>query len=216
MAQRATLLLRTVGTISAAALLAAGLTACGDDDDGLPPPPASPPPADPTDNEETLDLTPEEQEAIDEAQLVIDDFFDAYVEDARLGEPYEVAESIRVVGGRPLEFAAAELSQELQAESVENYNDGVIFEGEFSWDYLRPEGADLDRIVNDFSVPEVELSYCLDATDWTPVDRETNEPTGEPGDRRIAIISAVWYDGRGGNEEGWQVSGWEDKASGSC
>ncbi|QSB14918.1 hypothetical protein JQS43_00535 [Natronosporangium hydrolyticum] len=204
MAQRATLLLRTVGTISAAALLAAGLTACGDDDDGLPPPPASPPPADPTDNEETLDLTPEEQEAVDEARAHIDEFLRNYVavSTADLPAPEEAEELFSDVE----RDADGLLPQELRREIVGMWGEGQVVEGDLTWEALSVQSVDLENEIEGIRVPEVTVLFCVDATDWVAIDAATRDPASEAGHREEWLFTASWHDDWGGlGLEGWRV-----------
>ncbi len=182
------------------------LTACGSDrGDDLPPPPASAP-ASSQDPAETIALTPEEEQAVEEAQAKFDEFMEAYVYEATTGEPLDTGAG-PVIGGHPLEHAEFPLRQEIQLEFVENYDEGHVAKGDLRWTFLGVEEVDLDRMVNDKNVPSVWLRYCVDHTDWHMVDAETGDPATEPGDRQVAVFEAIWYDDAdGARAEGWRIA----------
>ncbi len=167
--------------------LTLALTACGNDSsDDLPPPPPSTP-ADTQTPAQTIELTPEEEQAVEEAKAKFDEFMEAYVHEATTGEPLDTGAG-PVIGGHPLEHAEFPLRQEIQAEFVEYYDEGQVAKGDLHWTFLGVEEIDLDRIVNDKNVPAVWLRYCIDQTDWQMVNAETRDPVTEPGDRQIAVI----------------------------
>ena len=182
------------------------LTACGSDrGDDLPPPPASAP-ASSQDPAETIALTPEEEQAVEEAQAKFDEFMNAYVHEATTGEPFDTPAG-PVIGGHPLEHAEFPLYQEVQAEFVEYYDEGHVAKGDLRWTFLGVEEVDLDLMVNDKNVPAVWLRYCIDQTDWQMINAETGDPVTEPGDRQIAVFEAIWYDDAdGARAEGWRIA----------
>src|SRR5690606_11826880 len=105
------------------------LTACGSDrGDDLPPPPASAP-ASSQDPAETIALTPEEEQAVEEAQAKFDEFMEAYVYEATTGEPYDSGAG-PVIGGHPLEQAEFRLRQQSQAEVLEYYDGAQVAKAE--------------------------------------------------------------------------------------
>jgi hypothetical protein len=165
----------------------------GDDPPSLPPsaPAATQAPA------QTIELTPEEEQAVEEAKAKFDEFMEAYVYEATTGEPLDTGAG-PVIGGHPLEHAEFPLRQEIQIELVENYDEGHVAKGDLRWTFLGVEDVDLDRMVNDKNVPAVWLRYCIDQTDWQMVNAETGDPVTEPGDRQIAVFRAIWYDDDGG------------------
>jgi hypothetical protein len=197
---------RRVSLLLMASLLgAAGLTACGNDDaDSLPPP--ADPPATSDQSAEEISLTPEEEQAVEEAKSKFDEFMNAYVDEAISGEPFDTPMG-PVIGGAPLEHLEYPLVGEIQPEFVERFNNGYVADGELGWDFLRVEDIDLDRMVDDKNVPAVWLRYCIDATDWQIVESDSGEVVEQPGDREAAIFRAVWYDDDGGaRAEGWRIA----------
>lgn len=195
-------------------LTAIGLTltlaACGDDGgDDLPPPPASAPVGSQA-QVEMIELTPEEEQAVEEAKAKFDEFMQAYVHEATTGEPYDSGAG-PVIGGHPLAHLTIPLRQEIQAEFVEYYNAGQLAEGDLRWSFLGVEEIDLDRMIGDENVPAVWLRYCIDPTGWRLVDAETGQPagapTGLPSAPEAAVFRVVWYDDGGGTRtEGWRVA----------
>jgi hypothetical protein len=203
---------KTALTIFTAALVIVGTGGCGDDSDL---PPAASPPAT-TSEAPGLDLTPAEQEAVDEARTTFDNFMNAYVEDATTGEPFET-EMGPVIGGRPLEYLTGTLTQEVQSELVENRNENRVFAGSLTWNFVEVDNVDLDRTVQGRSVPTVRMSYCVDTTNWIIVDKDTGDPVGRPSARQIQTVEAVWFDDDGGaRDEGWRFANREALQESSC
>lgn len=186
-------------------LAAAVLAACGNDGDDSLPPPADPPTSSDQSVEE-ISLTPEEEQAVEEAKAKFDEFMNAYVDEAITGEPFDTPMG-PVIGGAPLEHAIPPLAQEIQKEFVERRNSLYVADGELHWSFLRVEDIDLGRMVDDKNVPAVWLRYCIDATGWQIVEAESGEVVEQPGDREAAIFRAVWYDDDGGaRTEGWLMA----------
>ena len=95
--------------------LTLALAACSNDSsDDLPPPPPSTP-ADTQTPAQTIELTPEEEQAVEEAKAKFDEFMEAYVYEATTGEPLDTGAG-PVIGGHPLEHAEFPLRQEIQIE----------------------------------------------------------------------------------------------------
>ena len=189
--------------------LTLALAACSNDSsDDLPPPPPSTP-ADTQAPAQTIELTPEEEQAVEEAKAKFDEFMHAYIEEATTGEPYDTPMG-PVVGGRPLEHSTVPLYLEIEDEFVEYYEKNQIAKGDLRWTFLNVEDIDLDLMVGDENVPAVWLRYCIDPTNWQIVDAETKQPTGPatglPDSPEAAIFEAVWFDDAdGARTEGWRI-----------
>ena len=192
--------------ITFAVLLTAALAACSSDSDLPPPASATPPPSAET---PSLNLTPAEQQAVEEAQALFDDFMTAYVEEAASGEPFETAMG-PVIGGRTLEFLTGELTRSIQTELAENRNNNYVRSGNVEWNFMEVDAIDLDRTIADQVAPTIWMLYCIDMTSWSLVDRDSGQPTGPPGTKTAMLVELVWFDDdAGARSEGWRVAAWE-------
>lgn len=201
--------------LSAVAVLTALLlpAGCGDDGSDLPPPASSPPTGSPTPE---LQLTPAEQQAVDEARAVFDEFMQTYIEVARTNEIHEVVEGQRLLGGRVLQHLASPLRREVQQEISDNWQNDRVMDGSVEWTFLGVVEVDLEQVVRDQVVPRITARYCIDATRWLLVDENTGEPVGDPGVRQNATVTFV-YAARGTDPEPtWLVGGLERAEAGSC
>lgn len=202
---------KTALTIFATALAIVGAGGCADDSDL---PPAASPPATTTEAP-GLDLTPAEQEAIDEARTTFDNFMNAYVEVAQTNEIQETAAG-NVLGGRALDFLTSPLREDVQREVADNWQAGQVQEGILEWTFVEVASVDLERRVNDIKVPEVVVRYCIDATGWVLVDEASGTPTGEPGGRHVVTIR-LSYQIRGTDPgPSWQVAERDAHSDQSC
>lgn len=183
------------------------VTGCAANSD-LPPPPASPAPSTEAQSP-TLDLTPAEQQAVEEAQALFDDFMTAYIEDGKTGEPLDTPMG-PVIGGRALEHLTGDLVRSIQAEFVDNRNRNLVYSGTVEWEFIGVDHIDLERKVRDQAIPAVWMNYCIDMTDWVTVDRHTGDQIGQPGSKSVVLIEAVWFDDdEGARTEGWRLADWE-------
>lgn len=189
--------------LAVAAALATGASACGDDTGDLPPPAS--PPASSSEPSPGLDLTPAEQQAVDEARAKFDEFMNAYLEvsTADVPTPEEAedlfAEVDQHIGG-------GELSQELRMEIIGRWGEQQTLSGTAEWTFDSVVTVDLDREVEGRSSPQVDLQYCIDMTALTPVDARTRQPSGELGDRQLWNAAVVWSDDWFGQDiEGWRI-----------
>lgn len=193
-----------------ALLLAAG---CGDDGSDLPPPASSPPTSSPTPE---LQLTPAEQQAVDEARAVFDVFMQTYIEVARTNEIQEVVEGQRLLGGRVLSYLADPLWREIQQEISDNWQNDRVMDGSVEWSFLRVVEVDLERVVNDDIVPEITMRYCIDTTSWVLADEATGEPVGDSGARHAAAVWFVFAPRGTDPEPTWRIGELEREEAGSC
>lgn len=111
--------------ITFAVLLTAALAACSSDSDLPPPASATPPPSAET---PSLNLTPAEQQAVEEAQALFDDFMTTYVEVTNTNEVQETRAG-GVLGGRALEFLTSPLREEVQREIADNFRQEQVTRG---------------------------------------------------------------------------------------
>jgi hypothetical protein len=194
-------------------------TGCGggSTDDRLPPlrsPGVASPVATPT-----LQLTAEEQQAVEEVRAVFDEFMRAYVSLATSGDP-PGDEAMRPV----LQHLTSPLSQDINTELVDNYLADRRLDGKLTWSFVHAVEVDLERTVNDAPEPIVRLRFCVDARPWTTMDKATREPSadGEPvfasGVGYAGIVGAAHFD-PGSVTQGnprWHLYGWEVEADREC
>ncbi len=190
-----------------AALMVVGVAACGGDTDDRLPPPQSPAPTQPEPSP-TLDLTPAEQEALDEVRALFDEFMAAYVEVATSGlmphdhEHHAFLDQHRLYDGGHLR------------ELFEMWQDSQVFQGDLHWTYLEVERLEIDHVSTAGNLnPQVWLRYCVDATDWVKIDQTTGDPVEEPGERMIWMVPAGYLsDEDAGGFGGWRL-GWRTEES---
>lgn len=179
------------------------VTGCAANSD-LPPPPASPAPSTEAQSP-TLDLTPAEQQAVEEAQALFDDFMTAYIEVSKTNEVQETSAGA-ILGGRALEYLTSPLREEVQREIAENYRKNLVTQGSIDWTFLAVERVDLERQVDGVTVPEVILAYCIDTSNWSEVDADTGEVMGTPGQRETVAVRST-YNTHGTEEQpSWRIA----------
>ncbi|QSB14287.1 hypothetical protein JQS43_22715 [Natronosporangium hydrolyticum] len=178
-----------MGLIAVAAMLAAG--GCSSDS-GLPDPPESPP-SNPDHSVAEVDLTADEEQAVDEARAVFDQFMTAYNDVLTAGDPAtdEVLDGILPLAGGPL-------AREVNGEIFDNFQAGVRAEGVIEHQFIEIVSLDLDQTTvvggEDRPVPTVLLHYCMDATEWKSVDKDTGDVVDGPGDRQLTTVTAIYFD----------------------
>jgi hypothetical protein len=202
---------RRVSLLLMASLLgAAGLTACGNDDaDSLPPP--ADPPATSDQSAEEISLTPEEEQAVEEAEEVFISFIDAYVEVMATNEVLET-DAGSVLGGRALQYLTSPLYGEVQQEIATNYQSGHINDGSLTATRLAVEDVNLDQ----GDAPQVTLRYCFDETQWKIVDQESGETVSDPGNRYSSTIVVTFTIHGTSSSPSWLVSDRTDHLDEKC
>jgi hypothetical protein len=181
--------------LAVATVLAGGTAACGGDGSSELPPPASSPSGGAS-QLPGLDLSPAEQEAVDEARAKFDEFMNAYIDVSTAELP--TAEEAEGLFARVEQQAAGLLPQELRTEIVGRWGENRIISGSIKWSFVDVSEVDLDREVNGKRFPRVTLKYCIDAIDWLTVDADTGERAAGPGSHVQWIIAADWSDDWGG------------------
>jgi hypothetical protein len=202
-------------TLTVTIMLMTLVAACGSDGGDLPPPPASSSSETPGTPSPSLDLTPAEQQAVDEARAKFDEFMNAYIEVSTA--PLPTADTAEDLFFRVDEHLGGLLSQELRGEIVARWAEQRVVAGALSWNYVGVLEIDLDRVVEGSSFPRVNLLYCIDATDWVVVEADSVEPTGAQGDRHLWHYAISWNDDWFGQGlEGWRVVEREAQDGQSC
>lgn len=159
---------RNLTPIIIAALAIGLLSSCAsDDDDGLPPPQS--PGADQPSPTPTLELTTEEQEAVDEVRALFDEFMHAYIALATSGDPPDQDAMLPVAG-----LLTHPLEGEVITELVDNYVADRRLNGTLTWTTVSVVEVELQP-ADDERDPEVTLQICLDATDWITASKATDE-----------------------------------------
>ena len=201
---------RRVSLLLMASLLgAAGLTACGNDDaDSLPPP--ADPPATSDQSAEEISLTPEEEQAVEEAKSKFDEFMNAYVELALSGEGSDLERREPV-----LQHTLEPLASDVNRELLNNWQEERVFTGTLEWSFVDVIQVNLTEQVQEREIPTVWLSYCIDQTAWTLVDSNTDDPIEGPGGRHLSTIQVIKSDPLGSGAA-WYVSEREDHRTQSC
>lgn len=158
-------------SITTLAIITLGIaTGCsGDTDDGLPPPHPGFTPT--PHNTPTLHLTLEEQQAVDEANELFNEFMQLYTDLASSGEPpgEEATTPLYVL-------IAGYLSQDVNDELVDNYLANRRMDGAVSWEFVEPVEVVLDPKTTGQRDPSIILRYCINADPWTTVDTGTGDP----------------------------------------
>lgn len=184
--------------------LVSGATACGGGDTSDLPPPASPPPDSASEQTPGLELSPAEQQAVDEARAKFDEFMNAYIEVSTADIP--TPDTAEDLFAQVDEHLAGLLSQELRGEIVGGWGQQQTATGTLGWSFVRVVDVDLDREVEDTSFPQVNLLYCIDSTDWAAVDANSDDPAGVPGRTVSWLYGVSWNDDWFGQGiEGWRV-----------
>ncbi|MGH3681530.1 MAG: hypothetical protein ACRDT2_14965, partial [Natronosporangium sp.] len=172
------------------------------------PPAASPPAAAGTAAATSgLDLSPAEQEAVDEARAQFDRFMNAYIDVSTADIPtVDTAEDLfSEVSGE----GGGVLPSELRKEIVGGlWSERRVVDGTLEWALVEVVSVDLEREIRDRPAPLVDLRYCVDATAWVKVDAATGESIGSPGPRYAWGVAVAWSDDWGGlgqGPEGWRV-----------
>lgn len=193
-----------------AVLTAVALTtaACGGEPADDLPPAASPPPAEATAaGTPGLDLSPTEQEAVDEARAQFDRFMNAYIDVSTADIP--TATTAEDLFAKVDSEIGREFSSELRGEIVGDlWSERRVVAGTLEWDPVDVVGVDLAREVDGGTSPKVDLRYCVDVSDWIQVDAETRMPITTIGSPHLWLTSVVWWDDWGGlgqGPEGWRV-----------
>ena len=199
-------LLRSV-TLTACVALLVSTAACGGKEDPLShldQTPPSMPTASPT-----LQLTPEEQEAVDEVRETFDRFMSAYVEVATSGEMPHDSPHHSFLDRHSL------YTHEYLAELYEMWTQGQRYDGTLTWEFLDVVEVNLDQVTPTGEPdPLVRLRYCVDATGWRKADDATGEPISAPGSRTVWHVPAGYLDESFGAVEGWLL-GWRSE-EGPC
>jgi hypothetical protein len=190
-------------------LVVCGAVACGEDgSDGLPPAPspgASTPAAAPKPQ-----LTPEEQQAVDEVRRLFDEFMQAYVDLATSGDPPSDNAMLLV-----LRFLDPPLYSSVNTELVDNYLGDRRMDGTLVWRFVGVSDIDLDRVVDDRDWPKVDLMYCIDATVWTPIDKVTaDDVSGSPvfgSGTHLGTVRATYFDPFSSDDANpqWYLGSWD-------
>lgn len=198
--------IRYLVVAATAVTIMGGAASCGGDEpDSNLPPPASPRAA--PDQSPSLDLSPAEHQAVDEARASFDRFMDAYVEVSTADIP--TGDTAEALFHRVDEHLAGLLSQELRREIVGRWGDQQVVTGDLAWSLVRVLDVDLDREVDGVSFPQVTLAYCIDATGWNVA--------GEAGDKDTWRYAVSWSDDWFGQGiEGWRVVEREGLAAQPC
>lgn len=187
--------------ITFAVLLTAALAACSSDSDLPPPASATPPPSAET---PSLNLTPAEQQAVEEAQALFDDFMTAYVEVSTADLP--TAQTAEDTFSKVERHSDALVPQQLRSEIVGRWTEGKIMYGTLHWSIIELLAVDLNHQIDGITMPRVDLRYCIDATEWSEVDPTNKASEGEKGSRTSWTFSLAWHDDWGGlGLEGWRV-----------
>lgn len=206
--------IRFLVSVATAVTMMGGAASCGRDseNDDLPPP-ASPPRT--ADLSPGLDLSPAEQEAVDEAQARFDEFMSAYIR-------VSTADLPDAAGGEDLilqleEQADGELPGQLRREIVGRWGDGQITEGTLRWTLVDVVEVDLELEINGRTFPTVLLRYCVDSTSWRSIDAESGDVAGSSGERHHWLYTMSWSDDWGGfGTEGWRAVEREAQAEQAC
>ncbi|QSB16466.1 hypothetical protein JQS43_09390 [Natronosporangium hydrolyticum] len=191
-----------------ASLLVATSAACGDDTDDLPPAPASPAPQGTSEQEPVeLELTAEEQDAVDEVRERFDEFMTAYVDVLTAGEGADIDTIFQVN-----RYAADQASIDVHEQIVDNFLADQVADGTLDWEFLEVVEVDFDRIVADRESPQIQLRYCLDATDWRVVERDGGATVTEPLGQHTALITGRYSEQRSDTgAQGWRIAGWDNE-----
>ena len=192
-------LVTSLSLTACVALLLGSAAACGEEEDPLAhldQTPPSMPTASPT-----LQLTPEEQEAVDEVRETFDRFMSAYVEVATSGEMPHDSPHHSFLDRHSL------YDHSYLAELYEMWTNGQRYDGTLTWEFVDVVEIDMDHVMTGgFPSPQMVLRYCVDATNWRKIDAITGEPIGEPGSRVYWQVPAAWLDESTGAVEGWRLS----------
>lgn len=196
----------------AAALVTAGLAACGDDepDDRLP---ATPPPLPSPTPENGTELDPADAEAAEEILAAFDAYMEALIELSTAGvlggvpETEEYLENVPVFG--PL---LLELKYELLTP---NHQAGLATAGTIEWsaEVIEIDWEHRYEFRPDSVVPAATLRVCFDESNWTTIDKESGEIVDGPGARYVSTVMAHWSDedpDQPGREPGWSITSRED------
>jgi hypothetical protein len=198
---------RLVTAVAAALAVAAGAGGCGSDDFDDLPPPRSPAATAPT-SAPALQLTAEEQQAVDEIRTLFDDFMQAYVDLATSGETPDQEAMLPVLVRLEHPFR-----DEVNAELVGNYLAERRLAGTSNWQFVSVEEVDLEPEASGRHNPSVRLRYCIDATDWTTVDIDgggpaaDSEPVFAPA-IHLGTLRAVHFDRGGPDDPRWYLVEW--------
>lgn len=188
--------------ITFAVLLTAALAACSSDSDLPPPASATPPPSAET---PSLNLTPAEQQAVEEAQALFDDFMTAYVEVSTADLP--TAQTAEDIFYEVDQHAAGLLSQELRTEIVGRWSQSQVGLGEMVWSLHAVDGVELDYEINGDSYPTVHLVYCIDGTNFAIIDAESRESVDGASGQALWRYTLQWSeDWFGQGIVGWRVT----------
>jgi hypothetical protein len=191
-----------------ASLLTVASAACGDDTDDLPPPPPSPAPQGAPEQEPVeRELTPEEQDAVDEVRARFDEFMTAYVDVLTAGEGADIDTIFQVT-----RYAGGQARRDVHGEIFDNFMADQVADGTLAWEFLEVIEVDFDRMVADRESPEVQLRYCLDATDWRVVEKDGGATVTEPRGRHTALITGSYLDQWGDTgPDGWRIGAWDNE-----
>lgn len=194
------------------------VVACGGDDPALPAPAESPAEVAPTSSPTPgLDLTPEEQAAVDEALDVFDAYVSTYVQLATEGTDFTEGSHYSELG----QYGIAATDGYEAADLDNNQVQGRLGSGVIDWELLEVVQIDLsgDRHPTDQGDPWMRVQICLDETGWTLIDEESAEVVEGPGGRHIANVLLVYQSDEYSElrpEEAWRLGLWEEAEGRSC
>jgi hypothetical protein len=171
------------------------------------PPPQSPPASAPEPTPSpTLELTAQEQEALDETLAALDEYLTRYVALAT-DEDIDPITDPGWAGGIT---AYGNLSDGV-ADLINphaNFNLGRINVGTLTWEFIGVEEVDLD-----LQAPRMTVLICVDESEWSLVDRDSRDVVEGPGDSYIATVESIYLSDehdRHRQEEAWRVRAWDD------
>lgn len=216
--------LRALVSLAAAVALAAGAAACTDQSPDLPER-ISPAPALPTGAPQP-DLTAEEQQAVEDVQVLIEEFLAAYL-DLLVESPPVTDDQL----GRVPHLGFGLLADQVWAEVSGNHDHERRADGQVEWVPHEVVEVDLERIFSrgelEVHQPWIRLRYCADATGYQVVDKATGQPTDpaedavmpRPGDRHQVLLVSIMYTDQALDEEGnprWWVEEWVNEEDRPC
>jgi hypothetical protein len=189
--------------LAVATVLAGGTAACGGDGSSELPPPASSPSGGAS-QLPGLDLSPAEQEAVDEARAKFDEFMNAYIDVSTADIPTpDTAEDLFL---EVEQHTDGLLPQELRAEIVGRWGKGRVIDGSLDWSLVAVTDVNLGFELNGLPFPTVYLDYCIDATDWVEFDSAGGGAANESAGQHPWSVEVSWSDDWGGlGLEGWRV-----------
>jgi hypothetical protein len=188
---------------------------CGSDQSDDLPPPRSPGPAQ-SPTAPTLQLTAEEQQAVDEVRTIFDEFMHAYIDLATSGDPPDQDAILPVV--RRLNHP---LGGSVRDELVDNYLAARRLDGVLEWTFVGVVAVDLQPAHGDRD-PDIALRYCVDAANWQTMDGVSGEVSDSDqvfaAGFQLGVVRAVYFDPYSTEnlDPQWYVSSWEGEEALTC